>query len=103
MPRLDTLRSGGRGRGPSAWRPSRICDSGGRDEVLDVGGRHHHRDGAVDRGVDEPVLVPQRLEEMVDNVRPAVHHRRRRVAGVVAHYVIGVPGRCVLLVAVSKR
>ena len=76
---------------------------GGRGEFLDVGGRHHHRDGAVDRSVDEPVLVPQRLEEVVHNVRPAVQHRRRRVAGVVAHHVKAVAGWCVLLVAVGKR
>ena len=69
---------------------------GGRGEVLDL-------DGAVDRGVDGTVLVPQRLEEVVHNVRPTVHHRRRRVAGVVAHHVIAVAGRGVLLVPVGKR
>ena len=87
---------------PSGVLPAYVT-GGGRGEVLDVGGRHHHRNGAVDRGVDEPVLVPQRLEEMVHNVRSAVHHRRRRVAGVVAHHVKAVAGRCVLLIAVGKR
>ena len=39
---------------------------------------------------------------MVHHVRTAVHHRRRRVAGVVAHHVEAVAGRRVLLVAVSE-
>ena len=86
---------------PRGVLPASVA-GGGRGEVLDVGGRHHHRDGTVDCGVDEPVLVPQRLEEVVHDVRTAVHNRRRRVAGVVAHHVTTVAGRRVLLVAVCK-
>ena len=102
MPRPDTPRSGGRGRGPSRGVLPANVAGGGRGEVLDVGGRHHHRDGAVDRGVDESVLVSQRLDEVDHNARSSVHHRRRRVAGVVAHHVEAVAGRCVVLVAVCK-
>ena len=40
---------------------------------------------------------------MVDHVGAAVHHRRRRVAGMVAHHVEAVAGRRVLLVAVRER
>ena len=86
---------------PRGVLPANVA-GGGRGEVLDIGGCHHHRDGAVDRGVDESVLVSQRLDEVVHNVRPSVHHRRRRVAGVVTHHVEAVAGRCVLLVAVRK-
>ena len=45
---------------PGSALPANVA-GGGRGEVLDIGGRHHHRDGTVDRGVDETVLVPQRL------------------------------------------
>ena len=45
---------------PGPILPANVA-GGGRGEVLDVSGRHHHRDGTVDRGVDESVLVPQRL------------------------------------------
>ena len=76
---------------------------GDRGEVELVGWCHHHRDGAVDRGVDETVLVLQRLEEVVDDVGTAVHRRCRLLAGVVADDVIAIPRRFMLLVALSVR
>ena len=76
---------------------------GDRGKVELVDWRHHHRDGAVDRGVDETVLVLQRLEEVVDDVGTAVHRRCRLVAGVVADDVIAIPRRFMLLVAASVR
>ena len=87
---------------PGPVLPANVAGDG-RGEVLDVGGCHHHRDRAVDRGVDESVLVSQRLQEVVHHVRPSVHHRRRCVAGEVAHHVEAVAGRRVLLVAVRER
>ena len=76
---------------------------GDRGKVELVDWRHHHRYGAVDRGVDESVLVLQRLEEVVNDVGTAVHRRCRLVAGVVADDVIAIPRRFMLLVAVSVR
>ena len=60
---------------PGSILPANVA-GGGSGEVLDVVGCHHHRDGAVDRGVDESVLVSQRLQEVVHHVGTAVHHRR---------------------------
>ena len=42
----------------SALLPADVA-GGGRDQVELVGGRHHHWDGAVDRGANESVLVLQ--------------------------------------------
>ena len=45
---------------PGPILPANVA-GGGSGEVIDVGRCHDHRDGTVDRGVDEPVLVSQRL------------------------------------------
>ena len=73
-----------------------VTFGGGREDI-GVGGRHNHRQRAIDGGVDRRLFRLQSGEEVVDDVGSAVHHRGRRVAGVVADYVVAVPRWCMLL------